>query len=193
MRPRCSWRANRALKVKRAVRFPFLDFSTLAKRRAACEAEIEANRPFAPELYHGVVAITREAGSAARHRRKGQAGGVGGGYGALRRDANARPDRRPLGHRYCACGPARPHHCGGACARPGGRGRAMDRGARLLYRAERDGVRRERSALPPVRARSADAGKLRRAAESAPAARSPAAAPGWCAAATATCISAISP
>jgi aminoglycoside phosphotransferase family enzyme/predicted kinase len=52
---------SRALKVKRAVRFPFLDFSTLAKRRAACEAEIEANRPFAPELYHGVTPITREA------------------------------------------------------------------------------------------------------------------------------------
>ena len=52
---------DRALKVKRAVRFPFLDFSTLAKRKAACEAEIEANRPFAPDLYRGVVAITREA------------------------------------------------------------------------------------------------------------------------------------
>jgi aminoglycoside phosphotransferase family enzyme/predicted kinase len=52
---------KRALKVKRAVRFPFLDFSTLAKRKAACEAEIEANRPFAADLYHGVVAITREA------------------------------------------------------------------------------------------------------------------------------------
>ncbi|MGZ8410881.1 MAG: DNA-binding protein, partial [Hyphomicrobium sp.] len=53
---------DRALKVKRAVRFPFLDFSTLAKRKAACDAEIEANRPFAPDLYSGVVAITREAG-----------------------------------------------------------------------------------------------------------------------------------
>ena len=52
---------DRALKVKRAVRFPFLDFSTLAKRKAACEAEIEANRPFAPDLYRGVVAITRAA------------------------------------------------------------------------------------------------------------------------------------
>src|ERR1700730_17026406 len=31
---------ERAFKVKRAVRFPFLDFSTLAKRRAACEAEL---------------------------------------------------------------------------------------------------------------------------------------------------------
>jgi aminoglycoside phosphotransferase family enzyme/predicted kinase len=52
---------DRALKVKRAVRFPFLDFSTHARRKAACEAEIEANRPFAPQLYRGVVAITREA------------------------------------------------------------------------------------------------------------------------------------
>jgi hypothetical protein len=50
---------DRALKIKRAVRFPFLDFSTLAKRRQACEAEIEVNRPFAPAIYRGVVAITR--------------------------------------------------------------------------------------------------------------------------------------
>jgi len=52
---------DRALKVKRAVRFPFLDYSTLAKRKQACAAEIEANRPFAPQLYRGIVAITREA------------------------------------------------------------------------------------------------------------------------------------
>src|SRR5215475_8113103 len=52
---------ERALKVKRAVQFPFLDYSTLEKRKAACEAEIEVNRPYAPELYRGVVAITRAA------------------------------------------------------------------------------------------------------------------------------------
>jgi uncharacterized protein len=51
----------RALKVKRAVRFPFLDYSTLDKRRAACAAELEVNRPFAPELYRRIVPITREA------------------------------------------------------------------------------------------------------------------------------------
>jgi aminoglycoside phosphotransferase family enzyme/predicted kinase len=51
---------ERALKVKRAVRFPFLDYSTLDKRKAACFAEVEVNRSFAPELYRGVVAITRE-------------------------------------------------------------------------------------------------------------------------------------
>ncbi len=50
---------TRALKIKRAVRFPFLDFSTLAKRKAACAAEIEVNRAFAPAIYRGVVAITR--------------------------------------------------------------------------------------------------------------------------------------
>ncbi len=52
---------DRALKVKRAVRFPFLDFSTAEKRRAACEAELTANRPFAPQIYLRVLPITREA------------------------------------------------------------------------------------------------------------------------------------
>jgi aminoglycoside phosphotransferase family enzyme len=37
----------RALKVKRAVRLPFLDYSSLAKRKAACVSELEANRAFA--------------------------------------------------------------------------------------------------------------------------------------------------
>jgi aminoglycoside phosphotransferase family enzyme len=50
---------ERALKIKRAVRFPFLDYSTLAKRKAACEAEIAVNKPFAPAIYRGVAAITR--------------------------------------------------------------------------------------------------------------------------------------
>ena len=53
---------DRALKIKRAVRFPFLDYSTLDKRKAACAAEIEVNRLYAPDIYRGVVTITREAG-----------------------------------------------------------------------------------------------------------------------------------
>jgi aminoglycoside phosphotransferase family enzyme/predicted kinase len=52
---------ERAFKIKRAVKLPFLDFSTLEQRKAACEAEIEVNRAFAPQIYRGVVAITREA------------------------------------------------------------------------------------------------------------------------------------
>jgi aminoglycoside phosphotransferase family enzyme/predicted kinase len=52
---------DRAYKVKRAVRFPFLDYSTLAKRKAACLAELEVNQPYAPELYRRIVPITRGA------------------------------------------------------------------------------------------------------------------------------------
>jgi uncharacterized protein len=52
---------KRVLKIKRAVKFPFLDYSTLDKRKAACAAEIEVNRAFAPQLYRGVVAITKGA------------------------------------------------------------------------------------------------------------------------------------
>ena len=52
---------ERALKIKRAVRFPFLDYSTLDKRKAACESELAINRRTAPGIYRRVVAITREA------------------------------------------------------------------------------------------------------------------------------------
>ena len=51
----------RAFKVKRAVRFPFLDYSTLAKRKAACEAELKINQPLAAQIYRRVVPITRSA------------------------------------------------------------------------------------------------------------------------------------
>ncbi len=51
---------TRALKIKRAVRFPFLDYSTLEKRKAACEEEIRINRLSAPQIYHRVVPITEE-------------------------------------------------------------------------------------------------------------------------------------
>jgi uncharacterized protein len=49
-----------ARKLKRAVRFPYLDFSTPERRLAACEAELQLNRRTAPALYLGVRRITRE-------------------------------------------------------------------------------------------------------------------------------------
>jgi len=52
---------NRALKIKRAVRFPFLDYSTLAKRKAACDEELRINQPFAPQIYRRVIPITRDS------------------------------------------------------------------------------------------------------------------------------------
>jgi aminoglycoside phosphotransferase family enzyme/predicted kinase len=63
---------ERAIKIKRAVRFPFLDFSTLEKRKAACEAEIAVNRAFAPAIYRGGVPITRAADGALAIGGKGE-------------------------------------------------------------------------------------------------------------------------
>ena len=47
-----------AWKLKKAVNFGFLDFSTLEKRRFYCGEELRLNRRFAPDLYLDVVAIT---------------------------------------------------------------------------------------------------------------------------------------
>jgi uncharacterized protein len=52
------------LKIKRAVRLPFLDYSTLEKRRLACEEELKVNAGNAHELYRRVVAITRNSDGA---------------------------------------------------------------------------------------------------------------------------------
>lgn len=51
-----------AWKIKRAVHFAYMDFSTIEKRRAACEHEVAVNRRFSPDLYLGCVPITRSAG-----------------------------------------------------------------------------------------------------------------------------------
>ena len=52
---------TRAYKLKRAVRYRYLDYSTLELRRQACEAELALNRRTAPALYLGVTPVTREA------------------------------------------------------------------------------------------------------------------------------------
>ena len=50
----------RAIKIKRAVRYSYLDFSTLERRRAAIEREYEINHPNAPEIYERVAPIVRD-------------------------------------------------------------------------------------------------------------------------------------
>lgn len=51
---------DRAYKLKRAVWLPYLDFSTIEKRKAVCEAELRLNRRTAPELYLGVERVGRQ-------------------------------------------------------------------------------------------------------------------------------------
>lgn len=49
----------RAIKLKRAVRLPYVDFSTPERRLAACEQELLLNRRTAPMLYRAVRRVTR--------------------------------------------------------------------------------------------------------------------------------------
>lgn len=51
---------DRAYKLKRAVRLPYLDFSTAERRKAVCDAELALNRRTAPQLYLDVAPIGRQ-------------------------------------------------------------------------------------------------------------------------------------
>jgi hypothetical protein len=50
--------AEEVFKVKRPVDLGFLDFTSLGKRREACDSELRLNRRLAPEVYLDVVPIT---------------------------------------------------------------------------------------------------------------------------------------
>jgi aminoglycoside phosphotransferase family enzyme len=53
---------DRAYKLKKPVRFPYLDFSTLERREAACRAEVSLNRRLAPDVYIGVTPLAVSSG-----------------------------------------------------------------------------------------------------------------------------------
>ncbi|MBF0268200.1 MAG: AAA family ATPase [Alphaproteobacteria bacterium] len=52
---------DKAYKLKKAVKLPFLDFSTLEARQTFCRAELTVNRRTAPDLYLGVEPLVRRA------------------------------------------------------------------------------------------------------------------------------------
>jgi aminoglycoside phosphotransferase family enzyme len=64
-RPQCiethmSWVflvGDRVYKLKKPVRFPFLDFTTLAAREFYCREEVRLNRRLAPGVYLGLMAL----------------------------------------------------------------------------------------------------------------------------------------
>jgi aminoglycoside phosphotransferase family enzyme/predicted kinase len=49
-----------AYKIKRPVRYPFVDMRTVEQRQCFCREELRLNRRFAPELYLQIVAITSD-------------------------------------------------------------------------------------------------------------------------------------
>lgn len=55
-----------AFKLKRAVKLPYLDFSTPDFRLSACESEVALNSLTAPGLYRGVHRVTRDEAGALR-------------------------------------------------------------------------------------------------------------------------------
>jgi aminoglycoside phosphotransferase family enzyme/predicted kinase len=65
-------------KLKRAVKYPYLDFSTPELRRAACTAELKLNRRTAPQLYLEIRAVSRGPdGNIRWGRRDGDPGSAG--------------------------------------------------------------------------------------------------------------------
>jgi uncharacterized protein len=48
---------DEAYKLKKPVRFPYLDFSTLSRREQACRAELALNRRLAPDVYKAVTPV----------------------------------------------------------------------------------------------------------------------------------------
>ena len=52
---------QQVFKLKRPVHFGFVDFSGLAARQAACQAELRLNRRTAPQLYLGVLPVLQTA------------------------------------------------------------------------------------------------------------------------------------
>ena len=49
--------ADRVYKLKKPVRFPYLDYSTLVRREAACRDELRLNRKLAPDVYLDVLPL----------------------------------------------------------------------------------------------------------------------------------------
>jgi uncharacterized protein len=49
---------DRVYKLKKPVRFTYLDFSTLARRATACRAEVALNARLAPDVYLGVAQLS---------------------------------------------------------------------------------------------------------------------------------------
>ncbi len=67
---------GRAYKLKRAVKYPYMDFSTVARREAMCRKELEVNRRSAPDLYLEVRPLVRKDGRIAFGKSGGETGAV---------------------------------------------------------------------------------------------------------------------
>lgn len=63
---------RRVYKLKKPVKYPFLDFSTLSKRRHYCSEELRLNRRLARETYISVTALSRDTAGGLQLDRAGR-------------------------------------------------------------------------------------------------------------------------
>jgi uncharacterized protein len=54
---------DRAYKIKKPVRLPFLDYGSLERRHELCREEVRLNRRLAPDVYLGVAALVPDDGA----------------------------------------------------------------------------------------------------------------------------------
>jgi hypothetical protein len=154
---------DRAYKLKRAVKLPYLDFSTLEKRSAVCERELRINRRTAPGLYLDVLPIRRGAGGALHFGGDGEAVDWVVVMKRFRQEA--------LFDRLCTSGrldmammPPHRRDAGGDAARRGCR-RAGASGGRLSRRPQRRAGPPRAAAAPPPAGRACPALPRRSASE----------------------------
>jgi uncharacterized protein len=58
---------DRVYKIKKSVRFAFLDFSTVEIRAEACLREVQLNRRLSPDVYLGVLDVVDAGGTTIEH------------------------------------------------------------------------------------------------------------------------------
>jgi aminoglycoside phosphotransferase family enzyme/predicted kinase len=64
---RIAFIGDRAHKLKKAVRFAFVDLSTPERREWVCRREVELNRRFSPDVYLGVEEVVDDEGRVVDH------------------------------------------------------------------------------------------------------------------------------
>ena len=62
-----AFQGDRAYKLKKPVTFPFLDLSTIERRRADCEREVALNARMAPDVYLGILPLFGRDGTVVDH------------------------------------------------------------------------------------------------------------------------------
>ena len=140
---------DRALKIKRAVRFPISIIRRLRSARRPARRRLQINRPFAPQIYRRVVPITQGADGSLEYRRRGHAGRICDRDDPFRRAPDHRSSGRsrpqPISDLVDAIADA---IAASHAAAPPARGKALDRIDSGDHRGQHRGVPSRRPAFP---------------------------------------------